>query len=169
MVDERTCNKCLEVLPLSEFSLNSKGKYGVKSICKGCSNKAQRALTQEKKLKDPLGFKRARYLKHILKEYDFTEARYEDLLWEQNNRCAICRVDHDEYVLGSKNHSVFCIDHCHSTGKVRGLLCSVCNSGLGKLKDSPELLERALHYLKYPPYQLMTEEFYDEEVYNEDE
>ena len=60
---------------------------------------------------------------------------------EQNGRCAICGVP--EYELPSRLY----IDHDHETGKVRGLLCPSCNTGLGHLKDDPEVLLRACIYL----------------------
>lgn len=59
---------------------------------------------------------------------------------KQGGLCAIC---------GKANRSYrrLCIDHCHTSGKVRGLLCDGCNTGLGAFKDSPELLNRAISYL----------------------
>jgi len=63
------------------------------------------------------------------------------MLIDQNNTCAICDVKHFDT---KKLH----VDHCHSTGKVRGLLCSNCNNGMGKLGDSIERLELVINYLK---------------------
>jgi hypothetical protein len=56
------------------------------------------------------------------------------------NGCAICKVE----LTSNKVH----IDHCHSTGKVRGLLCELCNKGLGQFKDNITNLENAINYLK---------------------
>lgn len=62
------------------------------------------------------------------------------LLWDQQmGRCAICSTPFDE----DRPH----VDHDHESGKVRGLLCSLCNPGLGFFKDDPELLEAAVRYL----------------------
>jgi len=66
---------------------------------------------------------------------------YEELLISQNNSCAICKKEHTDI---KKLH----IDHCHNTGKVRGLLCNNCNNGMGKLGDSIERLELVINYLK---------------------
>lgn len=66
---------------------------------------------------------------------------YEDMLKNQDNKCAICKLEHSNL---KKLH----VDHCHKTGKVRGLLCNNCNNGLGKLGDSVENLELAIQYLK---------------------
>jgi hypothetical protein len=66
---------------------------------------------------------------------------YEQMLIDQNNKCAICNLEHTDI---KKLH----VDHCHNTGKVRGLLCSNCNNGMGKLGDSIERLELVINYLK---------------------
>ena len=57
---------------------------------------------------------------------------------EQDNRCAIC---------GAMPKKPLFVDHCHVTGKVRGLLCVSCNTALGLLKDSITALEQAIKYL----------------------
>ena len=56
--------------------------------------------------------------------------------------CDICGTDSPGF--GRKN---FCIDHNHSTGSVRGMLCQKCNIGIGNFNDSPELLNKAIRYL----------------------
>ena len=60
---------------------------------------------------------------------------------KQNNQCPICEVIF-------KNDGNYHVDHCHSTKKVRGLLCSSCNKGLGLFKDDPESLRRAALYVE---------------------
>lgn len=73
---------------------------------------------------------------------DMTYDRYLSMLSEQNNCCAICGIE-------SKNlKRKLDVDHDHITGIARGLLCTPCNSGIGKLKDSVEMLEKAISYLK---------------------
>lgn len=63
---------------------------------------------------------------------------------KQEGKCKICSSS-DSHRTGTK-YNLF-VDHCHATGKVRGLLCHHCNAGLGHLKDSKEILERAIRYL----------------------
>lgn len=70
--------------------------------------------------------------------YGLTPENYETMLKEQNNRCKICSE-----TFTSTAH----VDHCHTTGKVRGLLCGNCNHGLGKFKDNTKLLQNAITYL----------------------
>lgn len=64
------------------------------------------------------------------------------MLQEKGNRCGICQIEAD--LLKECLH----IDHCHTTGKVRGLLCRSCNLGLGFFRDSPELMNNASLYLE---------------------
>lgn len=77
-----------------------------------------------------------------LKKYGITIADYERMLAEQGGVCAICRSKDP----GPKG--TFHIDHCHTTGRVRGLLCTRCNPGLGYFQDDPELLSSAISYLR---------------------
>lgn len=73
----------------------------------------------------------------IRNSYGLTVAEY-DALIASNPNCNICQVSLD------KAH----LDHCHKTNKVRGVLCTQCNIGLGMFKDSPEVLQRAIKYLE---------------------
>ena len=75
---------------------------------------------------------------HRFRRYGLTQDQYEQLLLEQTNQCAICNQE-----FATTPH----VDHCHETGKVRGLLCRKCNSGLGMLKDNIDNLVRAITYL----------------------
>lgn len=72
-------------------------------------------------------------LKH---RYGIDEAEWDRLQEAQNGVCAICKLQPAEHV-----------DHCHGSGKVRGLLCFNCNGGLGRFQDDPAVMERAIEYL----------------------
>ena len=65
---------------------------------------------------------------------------YEDLLEYEDHKCAICGEPFTE-------DTVVCVDHCHTTNKIRGLLCASCNKGLGMFKDSVSFLFKAIKYL----------------------
>lgn len=78
-----------------------------------------------------------------LKSYGITIEEYEKLLKIQNNKCSICKSDDPK----RSASTVFSIDHCHTTGKVRGLLCTSCNIILGHARDSVEILQQAINYL----------------------
>lgn len=74
-------------------------------------------------------------------KYGIDHIGYAELLKEQNGVCKICKEL-------SKNKKRLAVDHCHVTGKVRGLLCDCCNRALGLLKDSTDVLLAAADYLK---------------------
>jgi hypothetical protein len=77
----------------------------------------------------------------IRREYGLTKEQHEALYEKQNKRCKICSKQIDDMF---KMH----IDHCHSTLKVRGLLCNKCNQGLGLFNEDLDLFEKAVNYLK---------------------
>lgn len=81
--------------------------------------------------------------RHILKTYGITKQQYKDMLKRQKGCCAICESKTSK----TNQTEFFHVDHCHTTGKVRGLLCSKCNSGLGSFEDNPKFLQRAISYL----------------------
>lgn len=78
-----------------------------------------------------------------LRTYRMTIAEYDAMLMAQNSACAICgHTDQSDPKMFPH------VDHCHKTGKNRGILCSQCNFGIGKFKDSPHLLRMAAEYLE---------------------
>ena len=78
----------------------------------------------------------------IERKYGITEEQYKIMVIQQNNKCLICGK--------SSNNQIrrLAIDHCHTTGKIRGLLCDNCNLGLGAFQDNPEILQSAIKYLE---------------------
>lgn len=77
------------------------------------------------------------------KRYNLELEDIEAMLVEQNGRCRICQKT---ITFGGRAGAK--VDHCHSTGKVRGILCSICNTALGSFKDNTEALARAIKYLR---------------------
>lgn len=73
---------------------------------------------------------------------EITHDTYLKMLEEQDNKCAICLTSNMDL------EKLLSVDHCHTTGKVRGLLCNNCNLALGNFKDSITSLENAIKYLK---------------------
>lgn len=78
--------------------------------------------------------------RNLQTKYNLTDSEYNALLQDQGGSCLICRD-----TAGSR---MLAVDHEHDTGRVRGLLCSPCNTALGLFKDSPELLRLAADYLE---------------------
>lgn len=77
--------------------------------------------------------------KRISKSYGLDRDEYDQLLAEQGGVCAICKND---------DVKALAVDHCHETGRIRGLLCNKCNRGLGLLGDSYDAILRVLDYLR---------------------
>jgi glycerol-3-phosphate dehydrogenase len=100
-----------------------------------------------KKWRDDPAFRQRRLdsarWRHLRRKYGVTQERYEELLTAQEGRCAICRTDDPDDIGLEWN-----VDHCHTTGRVRGLLCRRCNGGLGWFKDNPEALRAAADYVE---------------------
>lgn len=86
-------------------------------------------------------------LRHNLKQYGLTPEQFQALLEAQNYKCAICGSASNKAGRKGSLERLY-VDHCHGEGRVRGLLCNSCNVGLGHFGDSPELLEKAIQYLK---------------------
>lgn len=74
-----------------------------------------------------------------MKKYGISPGAFHLMLLQQRNACGICKE-----IFSKEPH----VDHCHKTGKVRGLLCGNCNRAMGLLKDSLEILESAKEYLR---------------------
>lgn len=100
------------------------------------ANKDRMALAQ-KRYRDS----NSKNLKRVAKLYGITAEEYEVMFTEQGGRCAICERHQLEF------RRRLCVDHCHKTGKVRGLLCDNCNHGIGLFKDNSERMFRAIKYL----------------------
>lgn len=79
---------------------------------------------------------------HMKRQYGLGFVEYNKMLEKQNGVCAICNSAPPNHHKKRLN-----IDHCHTTGRVRGLLCDACNRALGLLKDSPDLMLKAISYL----------------------
>ena len=75
----------------------------------------------------------------LMKLYGISLENYQDMFDAQGGCCAICnQISEEEHL---------CVDHCHQTNEVRGLLCRTCNRALGLFKDDPEILDRAKEYV----------------------
>ena len=140
--ETKTCNKCGENKPSSEFYRDSGISDGRATVCKTCRN----TKTEEwrHKNKDYYNLKMREYnAKHYdrlrLQRYKITLEQYNQMLTEQNYCCKICNKK-------PETRRPLAIDHCHKTGKVRGLLCYNCNRIITVL-DDPNLLEKAQTYL----------------------
>jgi hypothetical protein len=78
----------------------------------------------------------------LKRNFNITLEKYNEILISQNYKCCICNNYETSY-----RNEVLSVDHCHNTGKIRGLLCNTCNRALGLFKDNVELLTNAIKYL----------------------
>lgn len=109
------------------------------SLCKSCHNEDNRRYYKKMPRKD----QRAKSLKS---KYGLSFEEFQMILHKQEGRCSICmeEVYWDTYTANPKKA---CVDHCHKTGKIRGILCSNCNRALGLLKDDLSRIKRLEGYL----------------------
>jgi len=137
---EVICTKCKVSKKLNEFYKDTRRKNGVTSWCRECW-KFQEAVRREK-----LGAK-GRKNRKLQTLYGINIQQYQDMLNEQHNLCAVC--DNKESIMNQKSNKIqkLSVDHNHTTGKIRGLLCTACNKGLGMLKDNPDIVLKGYHYL----------------------
>lgn len=132
-METKICTKCGEEKPISEFYKDKQKSSGLRPDCKLCNS--LKTKDYAKNNRQEINLNNLKYKTGLTKE------AYRNLLAEQNNCCAICKITIDEH---NKN---LCVDHSHETGLIRGLLCTRCNQGLGYFLDNTELLSQAINYL----------------------
>lgn len=154
---EKLCKCCETLKPASEWYRNARTKDGLSSQCKKCNYAHERRRSKDPEARaeklqrtknwqanNKVKLARSRRWSNIKAKFGLSKEQYLTLLAKQDGRCAICSTD------SPLGWGVFVVDHCHSSGKVRGLLCSNCNTGLGLFKDSVEALTKAITYLSQP-------------------
>lgn len=132
-METKTCTKCQSDKPLNQYTKYRKSKDGLSHWCKDCQVENQRKWVKRNPTKRQAQLRKSRY--------NLSDDSYQELILKQEGKCAICQTELDKTAKKV-------VDHNHVNGKVRGILCSSCNTALGLLQDSPELLARALAYLQ---------------------
>lgn len=140
----RRCGQCGIEKSIDNFHKNASRKDGLQTWCKDC----QRERTYTWRQANPEKYAAVRKDSYERRGRDTQRARlyglqpgeYETLLELQDGKCAICEVSASERPLD--------VDHDHQTRRVRGLLCRLCNTAIGKLNDDPALLLKAVKYLE---------------------
>lgn len=136
----RKCTKCGKLKEPKEFCVDSTKKItGRRPDCKECNYK--RSVEWGRKNKFKHYWYTAKY------RYNLTEEQYHAMMSDQNGKCAICKKT-PPYKRHRKTTIRLHIDHCHKTNKVRGLLCTKCNSALGLFGDDIEKMKIAIKYLR---------------------
>lgn len=137
----KKCVICGIEKPLTDFYKDSTRKDGLQYRCKKCT--LHNAKKHYIKNKDKIITKQR--VINIKSKYKITVQEYEDMFNKQNGKCSICGSKN----IGRKGAKYFNIDHCHATGKVRGLLCHNCNIILGKLNDDIDMCRKIISYLSF--------------------
>ncbi|GAV43170.1 endonuclease VII domain-containing protein [Streptomyces acidiscabies] len=172
----KRCSRCKEDKPRAAFASNRAARDGLQAYCRECWSTYHQARQLAKgknvrpKVKTPPGHKYCRACGEIKPhaQWDRNRTASDGL----STRCKACRAiegrqghlkrsygiteaQRDEMIAGQKGLCVIClkapavhVDHCHETGRVRGVLCFNCNSAIGKLGDDPDAVRRAASYLE---------------------
>lgn len=140
----KICTVCKQQKDFSEYYNYSASKDGKSYRCKSCDNLARQKWKENNPEKAHIS-QRGRNLKH---KYGISLEDYLKMYQDQQGRCACCGVEENQALYGANKSLNFAVDHCHSTNKVRGLLCNQCNRAIGMLGDTPEALLKAYEYLK---------------------
>lgn len=137
------CTKCEITKDASNFRVDKHRYTGHFARCKSCITKIYSEKQKEyyQKNKNKICIK-AKWYRHKY-ELSFSQEDYYRMLSSQNGCCAICKSS-----VKNINRKFFEIDHNHKTGKVRGLLCALCNKGLGMFRDNITAIKNAASYLE---------------------
>lgn len=149
------CTKCKQDKELSEFHKDKKKISGYTSWCKECRNAARAAIywkdpdrgrDRTKKYRDSLT-QEQRYIANrntkLKQAYGLTHEQVEEMKRLQEHKCYICACPETE--AGSKG---LVVDHNHTTGQVRKLLCGPCNTALGLLREDTGIFTSLIKYIK---------------------
>lgn len=139
----KTCSKCLVEKELNEFGKHKISKDGYRYVCKHCNKQDAASWDQ----RNPEKSKNRQLLKH----YGINLDEYNKLFTKQNGCCAICEMHQ------ANQRFALSVDHDHTTQEIRGLLCNNCNRAIGLLKDSTEVLNKAIAYLTHPKLKIVKE------------
>ncbi len=145
----KRCANCGQTKPAVEFQRWPKSKDGLMYCCKPCRS-AEKKAERAKEKADPEVYKkrcRTRRKNHHMRSYGLHAEEYQAMCDAQGGLCAVCgkpEMTKDK----AGRVKILGVDHDHSTGKVRSLLCTHCNQGIGHFSDDPALLRAAAAYLE---------------------
>ena len=146
---KKKCRDCSELKEFNDFTFNKSSNDGRSCHCRKCFN----IIMNHKKSENPHKYKEADRLSYIRHKNNYRSNQlkrtvginlqeYNSMFTVQEGKCKICRTHQSKLNLG------LAVDHCHKTGRVRGLLCGKCNTALGLLEDNSEIVKGMIEYLK---------------------
>jgi hypothetical protein len=142
-VTERECLSCKTVKPLSDFQKDIHGYLQKKARCRVCCNKKQREVDYPKNKRSGLKSRPDK----MLKFYGVTYEHVVRTLDEQHGLCANRACGKPINLSAPNGLERAMIDHCHTTGKFRGMLCMMCNLTLGKIEADQNLILGLMEYM----------------------
>ncbi|MBX9395871.1 endonuclease VII domain-containing protein [Streptomyces sp. TRM72054] len=129
----KQCTGCKRDLPVEAFARDRNRRDGLQVRCRECV--AEYSAAHCRRRREAIG-KQGRQ-DHLKRQYGITEVERDELIAFQAGVCCICLAAPAAHV-----------DHCHETGRVRGVLCFSCNAALGQFKDRPDVIRRAAAYVE---------------------
>ena len=142
MKKSRKCKDCKKVKPYSEFPYNKSYKDNIRPYCIPCRRIRENMSYHKNKHKHPYDYEKDKDTK-LKRAYGISYQKYLEMLDAQDGKCAICGTT------DTGKRKAFAVDHCHTCGEVRGLLCSNCNTAIGSLREDLEIMQRAMDYVKF--------------------
>lgn len=140
----KICTVCKQNKEYKQYHKSKATKDGYGYRCISCD----RAARENYRKTNEDRFRKVARKKQLKHKYGLSTGDYEKMLLSQNSGCAICETKNPNGETSDSDFMKhFSVDHCHNSGKVRGLLCTACNRALGFLQESPKILSRALEYL----------------------
>lgn len=130
LLQMKTCPHCKR--KTKNFFRATSRKDGLSSWCKKCLLE----LNKKWRERDPEKVRKSQREANLRHEYGLSPEKWKQMVSRQGGKCKICR-----------KRKKLTVDHCHRTGRVRGLLCLCCNTGLGMFRDNRRWLRRAIKYL----------------------
>ena len=135
----KKCSKCKEIKSLLEFhNRKATSGDGLQYHCRVC----QLVIQRKRNACHPKKVQKERKKSHLRSSYGITLEEYQAMFDKQLNKCGICAIEHTNTTGG------LFVDHNHTTGKVRGLLCKKCNTAIGLLNDDPLTIDNAKLYVE---------------------
>lgn len=138
----KQCKTCKQFLSFNKFFKRANGH--LRSSCKICINKQN---LNNYYVCDKLNRAKVSYRYALKVNYNLSEEEYNQLYTNQNGKCSICNKELSNRFLNKEGFKS-AVDHCHKTGKIRSILCNLCNKALGAFKDDLTIVKEAVNYLE---------------------
>lgn len=137
----KRCSSCDTVKAPADFARNRARPDGLADRCKSCMNNNEAYKKQKREYGQSAAGQAMLLRSHLKLQFNMTVEQKQEMFKNQDGKCAICSK-------AFQNLKAACVDHDHSNGKVRDLLCKPCNAFLGKIEKSQEVLTNLASYVE---------------------